>query len=221
MITTMDVRLRYQTLEFGETDIHVCTLRDNQEFSDPQGIAADLGICSASWPLFGVLWPSSLVLAHHMLEFDITGKRILEVGCGMALSSLLLNHRQGDITATDYHPAVKYFLDKNAELNEDKPITFERLDWSQHTGTLGLFDTIIGSDLLYEDQHVAILAEFIGRHAKPTCEVIIVDPGRGRKNKIIAKMEALGFDSQQQKPIDTVYLDQPFKGHLLTFLREL
>ena len=221
MTITMDVRLRYQTLEFGETDIHVCTLRDNQEFSDPQGIAADLGICSASWPLFGVLWPSSLVLAHHMLEFDITGKRILEVGCGMALSSLLLNHRQADITATDYHPAVKYFLDKNAELNEDKPITFERLDWSQHAGTLGLFDTIIGSDLLYEDQHVAILAEFIGRHAKPTCEVIIVDPGRGRKNKIIAKMEALGFGSQQQKPIDTVYLDQPFKGHLLTFLREL
>ncbi len=220
MSTTMDVRLRYQTLEFGDMDIHVCTLRDNQEFSDPQGIAAALGICSASWPLFGILWPSSLVLAHHMLEYDIAGKRILEVGCGMALSSLLLNHRQADITATDYHPAVQYFLDKNAQLNGDKPINFERLDWSQHQGSLGLFDTIIGSDLLYEDQHVAILADFIGRHAKPTCEVIIVDPGRGRKNKIVTKMEALGFSSQQQKPIDTVYLDQPFKGHLLTFLRQ-
>lgn len=220
MTTVMDVRLRYQTLEFGETDIHVCTLRDNQEFSDPQGIAAALGICSASWPLFGIIWPSSLVLAHHMSGYDIAGKRILEVGCGMALSSLLLNHRQADITATDYHPAVQYFLDKNAELNEDKQITFERLDWSQHKGSLGLFDTIIGSDLLYEDQHVAILADFIGRHAKPICEVIIVDPGRGRKNKIVAKMEALGFSSEQQKPIDTVYLDQPFKGHLLTFLRQ-
>lgn len=220
MTTTMDVRLRYQTLEFGNTDIHVCTLRDNQEYSDPDGIAAALGICSASWPLFGVLWPSSLVLAHHMQGYDIAGKRILEVGCGMALASLLLNHRQADITATDYHPAVEYFLDKNAELNGDKLITFERLDWSQTEGSLGLFDTIIGSDLLYEDQHVAILADFIGRHAKPNCEVIIVDPGRGRKNKIIAKMAALGFSSEQQKPIDTIYLDQPFKGHLLTFLRQ-
>ncbi len=219
MSTTMDVRLRYQTLEFGSTDIHVCTLRDNQEFSDPQGIAAALGICSTSWPLFGVLWPSSLVLAHHMQAYDIVGKRILEVGCGMALSSLLLNHRRADITATDYHPAVHYFLNKNTELNGDKPIRFERLDWSQHKGSLGLFDTIIGSDLLYEDQHVAILAEFIGRHAQPNCEVVIVDPGRGRKNKIIAKLAALGFSSHQQKPIDTVYLDQPFKGHLLTFLR--
>lgn len=217
---TMDVRLRYQTLEFGDMDIHVCTLRDNQEYSDPEGIAAALGICSASWPLFGVLWPSGLVLAHHMLSYDITSKRILEVGCGMALSSLLLNHRQADISATDYHPAVQYFLDKNTELNGDNSIPFERLDWSEQTGSLGLFDTIIGSDLLYEDQHIAILADFIARHAKPSCEVIIVDPGRGRKNKIIAKLQAQGFSSQQQKPIDTVYLEQPFKGHLLTFLRQ-
>ena len=220
MTTTMDVRLRYQTLEFGDMDIHVCTLRDNQEFSDPKGIAAALGICSASWPLFGVLWPSSLVLAHHMLSYNVKNKRILEVGCGMALASLLLNHRRADITATDYHPAVEYFLDRNTELNGDKPITFERLDWSQHQGSLGLFDTIIGSDLLYEDQHVAILADFIGRHAKPTCEVIIVDPGRGRRNKIVAKMQALSFDGDQIKPADTSYLDLPFKGHILTFLRQ-
>ncbi|WP_298734826.1 methyltransferase domain-containing protein [uncultured Psychrobacter sp.] len=218
--TPMDVRLRYQTLEFGDIDIHVCTLRDNQEYSDPDGIAAALGICSASWPIFGVLWPSSLVLAHHMLEYDIAGKRILEVGCGMALSSLLLNHRQADITATDYHPAVQYFLDKNAELNGNKRIIFERLEWSEHKSDLGLFDTIIGSDLLYEEPHVALLAGFIGRYAKPNCEVIIVDPGRGRKNKLIAKMEEQGFSSEQQKPIDTIYLDQPFKGHLLTFLRQ-
>ena len=75
-------------------------LRDNQQFSDPQGEAKNLGIYDSAKPLFGVWWPSSLVLANYMLDYDIAGKRILEVGCGIGLSSLVLNHRQAEITAT-------------------------------------------------------------------------------------------------------------------------
>lgn len=56
-----DLRLCYQTVEFGKTDIHLCTLRDKQEFQDPEGIAEKLGICSAAWLMFGVLWPSGLL----------------------------------------------------------------------------------------------------------------------------------------------------------------
>ncbi len=219
MASPTTVRLRYQTIEIGQTDIHICTLRDNQQYSDPDDEALQLGICSASWPMFGVIWPSSLVLANHMLDYAIAGKRILEVGCGMALSSLLLNHRRADITATDYHPAAEYFLDRNTALNDDKEIRFERLDWSEDNSHLGQFDVIIGSDLLYEDQHIEMLAAFIARHARPTCEVIVVDPGRGRKNKLTAKMTEFGFSSQHIKPIDTAYLELPFKGHILTFSR--
>lgn len=219
MTSLTTVRVRYQTIEIGNTDIHVCTLRDNQQFSDPNDEALNLGICSASWPMFGVIWPSSLVLANHMLDYNIAGKRILEVGCGMALSSLLLNHRHADITATDYHPTVEYFLDRNTTLNNNKEINFERLDWAEDNSHLGKFDMIIGSDLLYEDQHIDILAEFIERHALPTCEVIVVDPGRGRKNKLTNKMIEYGYSSQHIKPENTTYLELPFKGHILTFSR--
>lgn len=214
-----NLRLCYQTHEFGKTDIHLCTLRDNQEFHDPTGIAEKLGISSASWPIFGVIWPSSLVLAHFICDYDTDSKRILEVGCGMGLSSLLLNKQCADITATDYHPEVKKFLQRNALLNEDKAIAFERVDWTDQKDNLGLFDLIIGSDLLYEDDHIELLANFIDAHSKPTCEVIIVDPGRGRKNKLSARMIALGFISSQHKPSHTDYLDQEFKGHILKFER--
>ena len=220
MNPSLPLRVRYQTIEIGDTDIHLCTLRDNQQFSDPDHVARDLGICSASWPLFGIVWPSSLVLANHMLDYEIAGKRILEVGCGMALSSLLLNHRKADITATDYHPTVAHFLIKNAELNDNKAIAFERLDWAEDISALGQFDVIIGSDLLYEDQHVPLLAAFIARHAKPTCEVIVVDPGRGRKNKLTSQMATFGFSSVHTKPVDTTYLELPFKGYILTFSRD-
>lgn len=213
------LRLRYQTIEFGEIDIHLCTLRDNQEFYDPGGIAEELGICSASWPLFGVIWPSSLVLAHFMCDYSTGSKRILEIGCGMALSSLLLNKQCADITATDHHPEAQKFLQRNTLLNEDSDIDFEQVDWAENNDNLGLFDLIIGSDLLYEDDHVKLLANFIEGHSKPTCEVIIVDPGRGRKNKLSSRMKEFGFSSSHQKPSHTNYLNEKFKGHILKFER--
>lgn len=111
-----NLRISYQTIEFGNIDIHLCTLRNKQEFYDPEGIAEKLGISSATWPIFGIIWPSSLVLAHHMSNYDIGSKRVLEIGCGTALSSLLLNKRNVDITATDYHPETESFLNRNTSL---------------------------------------------------------------------------------------------------------
>ena len=212
-------RLCYQTVEFGEMDIHLCTLRNKQEFHDPAGVAEKLGISSAAWPIFGVVWPSSIVLAHFILDFKTDSKRILEVGCGMALSSLLLNKQCADITATDHHPEVNKFLQRNALLNEDKPISFERVDWADSNDNLGRFDLIIGSDLLYEDNHINLLADFIESHANPKCEVIIVDPGRGRKNKLSENLESFGFVPTHQKPLNTSYLKEEFKGYILNFER--
>jgi len=214
-----NLRLCYQTIEFGKTDIHLCTLRNKQEFHDPSGLAERLGICSASWPIFGVIWPSGLVLANYLFDYQTDSKRILEVGCGMALSSLLLNKQGADITATDYHPEAETFLQRNAQLNDSKDIPFERVSWAKNDDELGLFDLIIGSDLLYEDNHIDLLANFIAHHAKPTCEVIIVDPGRGRKNKLSIRMKEFGFTVSQQKPEHTDYLDTEFKGYILTFKR--
>lgn len=214
-----NLRLCYQTFEFGDTDIHLCTLRNTQEFHDLKGIAEKLGISSALWPLFGVVWPSSQVLAHFISDYETGSKRILEVGCGMALASLLLNKMSANITATDYHPEVGKFLKRNTLLNEGNQIAFERVDWADKNDNLGTFDLIIGSDLLYEDPHIELLARFIERHSKPACEVILVDPGRGRKNKLSTRLAEFGYTYTHQKPCNTDYLNQEFKGYILKFER--
>ena len=216
---TAPARVRYQTIEVGNTDIHLCTLRDNQQFSDPEHTAETLGISSASWPLFGVIWPSGVVLANHMMNYPTRGKRILEIGCGIALASLFLNKQHDDVTATDYHPEVELFLERNARLNGDDIINFYRVDWNDKQDNLGHFDLIIGSDILYEDQHIELLANFIEHHAEPTCEVIVTDPGRGRKSKFTTLMDGYGFASTHSKPVHTDYLEKPFKGHILKFWR--
>ncbi len=212
-------RIRYQTIEFGDSDIHVRTLRDRQQYADTDGMAADLGICSASWPLFGVIWDSSRVLAHLMSDYDIAGKRILEVGCGIALSSLILNQRDADITATDYHPEVEDFLQQNTRLNDDQMIPFVRTGWADEDSGLGEFDLIIGSDLLYEQEHIELLSAFIDQHTVEHCEVIIVDPGRAQHARFSKKMISLGYTHSQYKLADTEYLSQPFRGQVMHYRR--
>ena len=213
------LRVRYQTIEFGELDIHVRTLRNNQEFEDADGAAEKLGISSASWPLFGIVWDSSKVLAHHMFDYDVSDKRILELGCGIGLASLVLNHREADITATDYHPEAGSFLEENVRLNDGGEIPFIQTGWADEDEDLGLFDLIIGSDVLYEREHVELLSNFIELHAQPCCEVVIVDPGRGHHAPFSKKMVSLGYKHSQAKPDDSHYLPEPFPGQILHYQR--
>lgn len=213
------LRIRYQTIEFGDVDIHVRTLRDKQQYVDIDGVAEKLGISSATWPLFGVVWDSGEVLAHFMFDYEIEGKRILEVGCGIGLTSLVLNHRLADITSTDYHPEAEQFLLKNVKLNMGKEIPFVRTGWGDADSGLGEFDLITGSDLLYERGHVELLSAFIEQHARPHCEVIIVDPGRGQHARFSKKMVCLGYSHSQSKPANVDYLTQPFKGQILRYQR--
>lgn len=158
-------------------------------------------------------------MSNFLLDYNYQNKRILEVGCGIGLSSLLLNHLQADITATDFHPAVAAFLEKNVLLNDDRKIPFILTDWREVNTELGLFDLIIGSDLLYEDEHALLLAGFIERHANKQCKVIIVDPGRGRIGKFCKKMTSVGFSNTRNKPKDTSFLEKPFSGNIFEYNR--
>jgi len=212
------MRISYQTVEFQNHDIHIKALRDNQQFSDPLGEAETLGISSAQWSLFGVLWDSGKILAREMENYAIEGKRILELGCGLALSSLLLNARHADITATDYHPEAGNFLRDNVRLNNGRRIPFLRTGWQTEDDGLGRFDVLIGADLLYEREHIDLLSEFIARHAQTDCEVILVDPGRGNHAPFSKKMIQLGFQ-HSQKNVQDVQGNSPFKGKVLSYLR--
>ncbi len=215
------LRIRYQTLEIGDLDIHVRTLYDILQYLDENGVAEEMGISSATWPLFGIVWPSAQVLTHHLRDYAIAGKRILEVGCGIGLASLMLNCRKADITATDHHPEAENFLIQNTLLNNTAPIPFFRTGWCDLEQELGLFDLIIGSDLLYENDHFTLLSRFIDHHATPCCDVIIVDPGRGQHSRFSKKMVALGYTHTQHRPAHTDYLPDAFKGYILCYSRKL
>lgn len=212
-------RIKYSTLSIGVEDFHLCSLRDKQQFADRDGLAERAGISSATWSLFGQLWPAGEVLAQTLSGMPLEGLRILELGCGLGLTSLVLQRLGADITASDYHPLAGEFLLRNAELNQLPPIPYLNCDWAEEYLELGLFDLVIGSDLLYERDHPSLLADFIARHCNRRAAVLIVDPGRGHSARFSQHMQAHGYQQQADSLNLLDNPDAPFKGRILSYRR--
>ena len=208
----MSLKYRYQDFTIGEHAIRLKLLRDLDQFDDPNNSAKEMGISREAWPLFGMVWASSEALAEKLLEENIRGKRILEVGCGMALVSHLLNARGADITAMDIHPLVGDFLRDNSTLNKTRDIPFHNLSWSEEDANLGKFDLIVGSDILYEPRHVKQLAGFMDRHTHPLAEVIVVDPDRGQGGLFHDGMIQKDFVCEGFRCDTSDHLGLPFTG---------
>lgn len=216
----MTYAVKFEDLQIGGAPYRLRSLLDNQQFSDPEGIAEGLGISSAMWPLFGLLWPAGCVLAERMSRIDFRGRRVLEVGCGLGLASLVAAACGADVTASDVHPLAGAFLRENAALNHLAPIRFHRGDWKLSDATLGQFDLIVGSDLLYDRTMPGALAGFIERHAERHAEVIVVDPGRGLQAPFGKLMGGNGFDHARVTVALHATAGGSFKGGIHTYKRD-
>lgn len=212
-------QLKFETVSGSGDDLQLRSLLDRQQFYDPLGEAEREGISSSAWPIFGLLWPSGRVLAHVMLTFELDGRRILELGCGLALASLVVHRRGGNITASDCHPLAAAFLLENLKLNRLPAMKYQSGNWSRSNPILGRFDLIIGSDVLYDRGQPEVLSQFIDLHAQPDAEVLIVDPDRGNRVSFSRKMDSLGY-SHTETPISTLPGDGgKYKGRLLKYVK--
>jgi len=215
----------------GVDDLTIRSLLDRQQFADPLGQAERQGISSAAWPLFGLLWPSGAHLAAHLAARPVmAGERILEIGCGLGLASLVGHRRGADVTASDCHPLAAGFLIENLRLNALAPMKYRYGHWGasapqrQHARDDGMnalrgrFDLIIGSDLLYERDEAGALAGFIGRHAAPGAQVWIVDPDRGNRPAFNRHMAMQGFSLREER-LDEAATPEllAYKGRLLRY----
>lgn len=202
-----------------EADLKIRALLDRQQYYDPDGLAAAEGISAATWPLFGQVWPSAQKLADLMHDWDIRGHHILEIGCGLALASLVIHRRHGDVTASDCHPLTSTFLRVNLSLNHLPPLPYYTGNWGHDNGNLGKFDLIIGSDVLYERNHPAQLAGFLQHHATPKAQILIIDPNRSNRAAFNRYMHESGFSLTEIPLNEPLHDGSPYRGRLLKFAR--
>jgi predicted nicotinamide N-methyase len=181
----------------GAHEFRIESLCDSDQYADADGRALARGINETSWSFFGQLWPAGIVLAETMVGYDAVGKRVLEIGCGLALAGIVAHRRELDITVSDCHPLGERFLLRNLELNHLGPLPFRDVQWTEANPRLGRFDLVIGSDVLYEREHPGQVAAFLAAHTSPGADVLIVDPGRRRRGEFTGHMRSYGFDCEE------------------------
>ena len=212
----------------GVPNLLIRSLLDKQQFYDPEDAALALGISSAFWSLFGLLWPSGSHMAERMALRPVSAhERILEIGCGLALSSLVGHRRGANITASDCHPLAGEFLKENFRLNHLGPMDYRHGHWGEHAtqqqdiAVSSKFDLIIGSDILYERDERGDLAHYINEHVEDHSEVWVVDPNRGNRSHFHRNMAAQGFAlSEEALDISATENVAAYKGRMLTYSRD-
>ena len=157
-------------------------------------------------PYFGVIWPAAVALSEHLdhqLQVQPKPKMLMELGCGLALPSLLAARRGvGQIIATDRHPLVGEFLVRNCQANDLGAIQYAELDW-RHMGQAstdawkGGVDLLVGSDLLYEAWQPGFLAAAAAQLLAPGGTALFADPGRHYMDDFLNLSEAHGLSSRQ------------------------
>jgi predicted nicotinamide N-methyase len=132
------------------------------------------GLC----PYFGVPWQAGISLARK-LAIDAKkwrGREVLELGCGLALPSMVLARDGAIVTATDLHPDVPVFLERNKSRNHLLGPDFLFLDWRLNR-SLPPAELVFGSDIVYDRQQPEQLVEFL-RNFPSWREAVFTDPGR-------------------------------------------
>lgn len=151
-------------------------------------------------PYFGALWPSARALARWLVAREdwLAGQRVVELGCGLALPSMIAARLGAQVVATDRHVDAAALLARNAAHAPAVP-RYRALDWTDRAdvarlvAAVGRPDRILASDILYEADIVDALVPALEILMTPTTRLVISDPGRPHLQAAVERIERAGL----------------------------
>jgi predicted nicotinamide N-methyase len=146
-------------------------------------------------PYWAELWPSGRVLADRLAQRTLSGLRVVELGAGLAIPSLVAAAGGASVVATDWYEPALAFVALNAQrLNLAVDTMF--VDWRDPPQALldrGPFDLVVAADVLYEPRNAAPLAALLPRLVADDGDVIIADPRRPDARSFLETLASTGW----------------------------
>ena len=144
-------------------------------------------------PYWATPWPSGAVLAGALAEDPpAPGTRVLELGCGLGLPSIVAARAGARVLATDGHSDAVAFAAHSMALNEvDGEVAVA--DWASDGDALaarGPWDLVLGADVLYLKANVEAALALLPRLVAPDGEVLLADPRRAGTRDLLAAARA-------------------------------
>jgi predicted nicotinamide N-methyase len=144
-------------------------------------------------PYWADIWPSSHVLAAHVAGLEGSGRRILELGCGLGLVMTAAAHVGFEGLATDYYEDALLFAQVNVWRNAGALVAVRHVDWRDFPVDLGTFDLVVASDVLYERSYAPLLAYAYARTLPRGGRGIVADPGRIGRDAFLTECGGRGL----------------------------
>ncbi|CAK9089841.1 unnamed protein product [Durusdinium trenchii] len=143
-------------------------------------------------PYGSALWPSALVLAqavaaHVKLKPQ---QRILELGAGCGLASLLAARLGGDVLATDFRQLPLQLL-RAAARRQALRIRTAQLDISELSVPLPPAELVVASDVLYEKGTADGMAHRVAEAVRRGSAVLVADVGRPNRKAFMTQLRDL------------------------------
>jgi predicted nicotinamide N-methyase len=138
-------------------------------------------------PYWAELWPSALELAAVVETRNVAGARVLELGCGLGVPSLVGARGGAHVLATDWADDAILLLRENARRN-GIALDAAVVDWREAAPLLerAPFDVVLAADVLYERRYVDVLLELLPRLGG---EVLFADPGRPFTDRFLERWQ--------------------------------
>jgi predicted nicotinamide N-methyase len=136
-------------------------------------------------PYWAELWPSAIELARAVAERSLAGVRVVELGCGLALPSIVAALRDAEVLATDWSEDALRFARLNAKRN-GAVLETARIPWDDpgKLEVLAPFDLVLVADVLYERRNADLLLPLLPRLGR---EVLLADPGRPAERSFLER----------------------------------
>ena len=144
-------------------------------------------------PYWAELWPSAVALAHYLAKhLNLEGQRVLELGCGLGLISVVAALQGARVLCTDYEEAALAFARRNARGNACRGMRFQLVDWC-HPALRRRYDCILASDVIYEARSFGPLVSLLQRYLARGGMAVFAEPGRANTRPFFTLLRQRGF----------------------------